>query len=63
MTIAEQLRAEGEIKGKIELYQELVGSGLISRGMAEQKVADLMRKLEEVTKAADKKVPSKPLIH
>ncbi len=71
MTIAEQLRAEGEIKGrtegeikgKIELYQELVGSGLISRGMAEQKVADLMRKLEEVTKAADKKVPGKPLIH
>ncbi len=53
MTIADELRMQGEIKGeikgKIETYQELLNNGLIPRELAEQKIAELKKKLEEVS--------------
>jgi len=53
MTVAERLRKEGEsrgeIRGKIEVYKELMTSGLLSKEIAEQKIAELERKLKEVT--------------
>ncbi len=59
MTVAEKLRKEGEkrgekrgaIYGKIELCQEFLAKGLLSKDMAEQKIAELNRKLEKLNAA------------
>ncbi len=54
MTVAERLRQEGEIRGevrgKIELWQELLASGLLSKDIADQKIAQLNRELEKLTR-------------
>ena len=56
MTIADELRMEGEIrgeiKGKIEMCRELMENGLIPRELAEKKIAELSEKLEAVTVGA-----------
>jgi len=56
MTIADELRMEGEIRGEIrgeiKIYRELMESGLIPREPAEQKIAELSRKLRAVTAEA-----------
>ncbi len=49
MTIAEELRMEGEIRGKIEMCRELMENGLIPRELAERKIAELSEKLEALT--------------
>ncbi|MCP4107978.1 MAG: hypothetical protein GY749_20945 [Desulfobacteraceae bacterium] len=46
MTIADELRMQGEIKGEIKTCQELMDSGIILRELAEQKIAELTRKPE-----------------
>ncbi len=43
MTIAEEL----EMKGEIKTYQKLMNSGIIPRELAEKKIAELTKKLEE----------------
>ncbi len=56
MTVAERLRKEGEvrgeirgeIKGEIKTYKKLLASGLLSKEMVEQKLAELNQKLENV---------------
>jgi predicted transposase YdaD len=52
MTVAERLRQEGEvrgeIRGEIKTYKELLASGLLSKELVEQKIAELNRKLEKV---------------
>ena len=52
MTVAEKLRREGEIRGeirgKIETYEELLAGGFLSKEMAVRKLAELNRKLEEM---------------
>lgn len=56
-TIAEKFRMEGEIigkekgeiKGKIETYQELLDKGILPREFAEQKIGELRKKLEEIS--------------
>ncbi|MEZ4525584.1 MAG: Rpn family recombination-promoting nuclease/putative transposase [Desulfobacterales bacterium] len=48
MTVAEKLRKEGEIRGKIETYKELLASGLLSKEMVGQKLAELEQKLREL---------------
>ena len=52
MTIADELRMEGEIRGEIKIYRELMESGLIPRELAEQKIAELSGKLRTVTAEA-----------
>jgi len=52
MTIADELRREGEIRGEIKIYRELMESGLIPRELAEQKIAELSGKLRAVTAEA-----------
>ena len=56
MTIADELRMEGEIRGEIrgeiKIYRELMESGLIPREPAEQKIAELSEKLDAVTLGA-----------
>ncbi|MCP4111300.1 MAG: hypothetical protein GY749_38195 [Desulfobacteraceae bacterium] len=42
------LRTEGEIKGKIETYQELSGKGLLPKELAEREIEKLKKKLEQV---------------
>ncbi|MDM8523565.1 hypothetical protein QUF80_09365 [Desulfococcaceae bacterium HSG8] len=61
MTIADELRMEGEIKGKIKgkiegeirgkikMCQELMEKGFIHRELAEQKIAELSKKLENIS--------------
>jgi len=53
MTIADELRMEGEIrgeiKGEIKTYQRLMDNGLIPREVAEKKIAELSEKLEAFT--------------
>ena len=53
MTIAEELRMEGEIrgeiKGEIKMCRELMEQGLIPRELAERKIAELSEKLEALT--------------
>ena len=48
MTIADELRMEGEVRGKIKMCQELMEKGLIHREVAEQKIAELSKRLEEI---------------
>jgi hypothetical protein len=52
MTVAERLRKEGEvrgeIRGEIKTYKALLASGLLSKEMVEQKLAELNQKLEKV---------------
>ncbi|MEZ4529100.1 MAG: Rpn family recombination-promoting nuclease/putative transposase [Desulfobacterales bacterium] len=52
MTVAEKLRKEGEIRGEIrgeiKTYRQLLASGLLSKEMAEQKLAELERILKEL---------------
>ena len=58
MTAAEKLRKEGRkegekrgtIYGKIVTYQELLSSGLLPKDMVEQKIAQLNRELEKLTR-------------
>lgn len=58
MTVAERLRREGEIRGeergevrgKIKLCQELLANGLLPKDMVEQKIAQLNRELEKLTR-------------
>lgn len=66
MTAAERLRKEGEkrgeikgekrgeIKGKIEVYKELLANGLLPKKVAEQKIAELNKKLNEFTEQVQK---------
>ncbi|MDM8523018.1 Rpn family recombination-promoting nuclease/putative transposase [Desulfococcaceae bacterium HSG8] len=53
MTIADELRMEGEIRGEIrgeiKMCRELMEKGFIHREVAEQKIAELSKKLEEIT--------------
>ena len=49
MTIADELRMEGEIRGEIKTYQRLMDNGLIPRELAEKKIAELSEKLEAFT--------------
>ena len=49
MTVAERLRKEGKIQGKIETYNELLADGFLSKEMVDQKLAELNRKLKEAT--------------
>jgi hypothetical protein len=50
MTVAERLRQEGEVRGKIQLWQELLANGLLPKDMVEQKITQLNRELEKLTK-------------
>ena len=54
MTVAERLRREGEIRGeirgKIKICQEFLAGGLLSKDMVEQKIAELNRELEKLTR-------------
>ena len=56
MTIADELRMEGEIRGEIrgeiKIYRELMEGGLIPRELAEQKIAELSGKLGALTAGA-----------
>jgi len=53
MTVAERLRKEGEIRGEIrgeiKTYRELLAGRLLSKEMVNQKLAELNRKLKEMT--------------
>jgi len=57
MTIADELRKEGEIrgelrgeiKGEIKMCRELMDKGIIPRELAEQKIAELSKRLEGIT--------------
>jgi len=49
MTVAERLRKEGKIQGKIETYNELLADGFLSKEMVDQKLAELNRKLKKAT--------------
>jgi uncharacterized protein involved in exopolysaccharide biosynthesis len=40
----------GEIRGEIKTYQKLIESGPLSREALEQKIAQLNRELEKLTK-------------
>ncbi|MDM8525776.1 Rpn family recombination-promoting nuclease/putative transposase [Desulfococcaceae bacterium HSG8] len=51
MTIADELRMEGEIKGEIKAYQELLTQGLLPETVAErlkEKIAELTKELENI---------------
>ncbi len=48
MTVAERLRKEGEVRGEIKTYKELLAGGLLSKEMVEQKLAELNQKPENV---------------
>jgi hypothetical protein len=54
MTVAERLRREGEIRGeilgKIQICQEFMANGLLPKDMADQKIAQLNRELEKLTR-------------
>ncbi len=56
MTIADELRMEGEIKGEIKgemkTYLELMDKGIIPKDLAEKKIAELSKRLETVTVGA-----------
>ncbi|MDM8523017.1 hypothetical protein QUF80_06545 [Desulfococcaceae bacterium HSG8] len=53
MTIAEELQMEGEIRGEIrgeiKMCRELMEKGFIPREVAEKEIAELSKKLEEIT--------------
>ena len=40
----------GKIQGEIKTYQELLASGLLPKDMVEQKIAQLNRELEQLTR-------------
>jgi predicted transposase/invertase (TIGR01784 family) len=44
---------QGKILGEIKTYQELLSSGLLSKDMAEPKIAELNRKLEQLIKDSE----------
>ena len=48
VTVAEKLRKEGEIRGRIETCRELLAGGPLSREALERKLAELERKLREI---------------
>jgi len=48
MTVAENLRKEGEIRGEIKTYKELLARGILTKDMASQKLAELNQKLKEM---------------
>lgn len=48
MTIADELRREGEIRGEIKMCQKFMDKGLIPRELAEQEIAELSKRLEEI---------------
>ncbi|MDM8523567.1 hypothetical protein QUF80_09375 [Desulfococcaceae bacterium HSG8] len=53
MTIADELRMEGEIRGEIKMCRELMEKGLIRRELAEQKIAELSKKLEDLRRSSN----------
>ncbi len=54
MTVAERLRKEGEVRGEIKTYRQLLASGLFSKEMVEQKLAELEQKLMELAEKGGK---------
>lgn len=49
MTVAEKLRKEGEIRGEIKTYRQLLASGFLPKKIVDQKLAELEQKLMELT--------------